>query len=661
MKPVALSMVVAAWLAAGPGAAAPKLALPRMFGSGMVLQRERRVPVWGTATPGASIEVVIAGQRKRTRADRDGSWRVEFDPMPAGGPHSMRVIGPDTLVFDDVLVGDVWLASGQSNMEMPVDGWGKVIDSQVEVAAADFPRLRLLQVEHTVSHQPLGQCTTTGWRACTPESVREFSATGYFFGRMLHRQLGVPIGILQATWGGTVVESWTSARSLRRISELRPQLDAIALRAHEGTAQQARREYQEAMQAWLVTVPAADLGNSADPPWSSPELDDRDWPRMQLPCGWEDAGYPDLDGVMWFRKQVTLPPDWAGQELELHLGRIDDADTTWFDGVPVGHDDVYDRPRQYRIPAAMVSAGTHTIAVRVFDWIGGGGLWGEPWRMKLASSDRDSIPLAGEWAHRVGLDLRDTAPRPQDPDDPNQPTVLSNGMIQPLAPYALRGIIWYQGEANAPRAHQYRKLFPLLIEDWRQRWDRADLPFLFVQLANWQQPQPQPGDSDWAELREAQAMALSRPHTGMVVAIDIGDAADIHPRNKQEVGRRLALVALRDVYGRDVTASGPMWRSLRTERAQLRLRFDHTDSGLSGRGGGPPQGFAVAAADRVFHWAQARIEGDEVVVWSDQVTRPVAARYAWATNPTCDLVNGAGLPAAPFRTDRWPGVTEGRR
>lgn len=654
-------VVAASALAMAPVHANPletHLALPALFGHGMVLQRDRSVPVWGVAAPGAVVTVSIDGRHVSTRAGLDGGWRAHLDAMPAGGPHDLLICAGDSLALHDVLVGDVWIAAGQSNMEMPVDGWARVLNASAEVAAAEHPQLRLLQVDHALAYQPQDDIETRGWRACSPANVAAFSAAAYFFGRDLHRELGVPIGIIQASWGGTEIESWTSAQALQRVPELRESIASAQARAAIGSVADARREYQRTFAAWLATIPAADLGNSARPPWSSPVLDQCDWRPMALPCGWENAGLPDLDGVVWFRKKVELPAAWAGHDLELNLGRIDDADTTYFDGTPVGTGAIYDLPRRYCVPARLVRAGPHVIAVRVFDWIGGGGLWGDGWMMKLALSARDSIALAGEWSYQVGMDLRDVAPRPVDPESPNQPAVLWNGMIAPLIPYAIRGAIWYQGEANTARAHLYRTLFPLLIDDWRQRWGQGDFPFLFVQLSNWQDPRPEPGENDWAELREAQALALSRPNTAMAVAIDIGEAQDIHPRNKQEVGRRLALAALRTAYGLPVTASGPCWHSLSIDGPCIRLHFDHIDGGLATRDGGAPRGFAIAGEDRRFRWADARIEGDDVVVRHDQITNPVAVRYAWSANPVCNLTNSAGLPAAPFRTDDWPGTVD---
>jgi sialate O-acetylesterase len=634
-------------------AGATRLTLSPLFGDHMVLQRDGRVPVWGSAGPGAVVRVTIAGCTKRTTAGADGRWRVDLESLPAGGPHVLQVSGPDTVSFEDVMVGDVWLASGQSNMEMPVDGWGKVLDAEAEAAAADLPGIRLFQVERRVAYAPWAELPGATWERCSPRTVRGFSGTAYFFGRALHRELGVPIGLVHASWGGTEIESWMRPDALAGLPGLAERLAQVEARGREPAADR-RAAYARALAAWQAAIPAADRGTRSAPPWSAPDAADDDWPRMTLPTGWEHAGHADLDGVVWFRRAVEIPAAWAGRELTLHLGRIDDADTTFFDGVAVGHDSVYDRPRVYRIPPDLARPGSHTIAVRVYDWIGGGGLWGDAAMMQLSAGGADAIPLAGEWKYRVSLDLADLPPRPRDPDDPNQPGVLAHGMIAPLVPYALRGVIWYQGESNAGRAEQYRTLFPRMIDDWRRWWRAGDFPFLFVQLAGFMEPPAEPGDHEWADLREAQAAALARPHTGMAVAVDVGDAHDIHPRNKQEVGRRLALAALDVAYGRGAVGAGPRYRTMRAAGSELRVRFDRTGGGLRSRASDGLRGFAIAGRDRLFRWADARIEGDEVVLSSPGVRRPVAARYAWAANPPCDLVGGTGLPAAPFRTDRWP-------
>jgi sialate O-acetylesterase len=418
----------------------------------------------------------------------------------------------------------------------------------------------------------------------------------------------------------------------------------------------------------------ADPGNKGEAAgFADPARDREGWKKMRLPGLLESAGL-DVDGVVWFRREVLIPAAWAGQDLSLSLGAIDDFDTTYFNGERVGATGTetpnsYMAPRRYRVPGRLVRAGANVVAVRVYDRMGGGGFSGGDLSLTPAGGPKqEPLALAGEWDYKpefvvpgARIDFS-TQPQPPGPRNHNNPTVLYNAMIAPLTPFHIRGAVWYQGESNAGRAHQYRTLFPAMINDWRRAWrDEGGFPFYFVQLANWRPARPEPSESDWAELREAQFLTMRRvPRTGMAVAIDIGDPADIHPRNKLDVGLRLARWARRQTYGQRIVPSGPLYVSHGVEGERVRVRFEHA-AGLKTRDGSAPKGFAVAGADRKFVWAEARIEGDAVVVWSPRVPRPVAVRYAWADSPACNLYNGAGLPASPFRTDDWPGVTDGRR
>ncbi len=397
------------------------------------------------------------------------------------------------------------------------------------------------------------------------------------------------------------------------------------------------------------------------PIWNNPDLDLNGWKTMNLPTIWENAGYPNLDGKMWFRKEIHLPASMVGTDLVLHLGPINDIDITWFNGVKIGSLKDANILREYKIPKSIVKPGKNVIAVNVYDIGNNGGIWGYADQMFLESSNGSTISTAGEWLYKIGFDANTLGPKPQEPDNPNRPTVLFNAMLHPLIPYAIKGAIWYQGESNAGRAYQYQTLFPAMIKDWRSQWNQGDFPFLFVQLANFKQLQTEPKDDDWAELREAQLKTLSLSNTGMAVTIDIGDAMDIHPKNKQEVGKRLALSALAKVYGKDITYSGPIYESMKIEENRIRIQFSNIDEGLKIKGSDKLIGFAIAGDDKKFVWANAQIEGNEVVVWDSKIKNPVAVRYAWASNPICNLFNEAGLPASPFRTDNWEGMTYNKK
>ncbi len=635
---------------------AEKVKVHSLFTDNMVLQRDVKVPVWGKAAPGGKVTVLFNGQKHAVTAAADSQWRLHLDPMEAGGPFTLKVFGRDTLRFEDVMVGEVWVCSGQSNMEMPLAGWGQVDNYVREIAAADLPNIRLFQVNHKLSLRPLWDIDAQGWVKCSPKTVPLFSATAYFFGRMLHQELGVPVGLIHSSWGGTVAEAWTSAGALAQLEDFKPLVEEIQQELlNEGDV---KATYEKRLAEWqkLVEEKIA-AARQETPAWQSPDYNDSSWPKMKLPVLWESAGLPNFDGIVWFRKTVVLPENAAELPFSLSLGPIDDQEVTFVNGVQAGSTDGYNKPRQYTLPAGMLRPGKNVIAVQVLDTGGGGGLWGSPEQMTLTSGSL-TFDLSGEWAYQPAVSLRDVPPRPQPPDNPNRPTVLYNAMLSPLMPFAVRGAIWYQGESNAGRAEQYRILFPTLINCWRTAWGLGDFPFLFVQLANFRPATEEPVESDWAELREAQLMTLSLPNTGMAVAIDIGDANDIHPKNKQEVGRRLALNALAKVYGRDIVYSGPIYKAMSFEGDKIRLSFDHTGSGLEARGG-RLTGFTIAGDDKKFVKAQAVIDGNTVLVWSPQLPSPVAVRYAWADNPVCNLYNKEGLPASPFRTDDWPGITHG--
>ena len=633
--------------AAAPADDDPKPFLHGLFSDHMVLQRDVPVPVWGWAEPGQKVNVAFAGKSAEAVAGADGKWTARLGPSPAGGPFTLEVTGPKTATLQDVLVGDVWICSGQSNMEWVVANSDR---PQEEIAAANHPNIRLYTVPKRIAAGPCAQ-VKSDWKVCSPETVGGFSAVGYFFGRDLERELGVPIGLINSSWGGTVAQAWVDAGALAKLDDFRPALAGVAERV--AATQPDRGRFLAESAAWSRKN---DPGQAGPPGWADPGLDDSDWKSMDLPRRWEDGGLPDFDGIAWFRKEVILPDAWAGKALVLDLGPIDDRDATWVNGAEVGRTHFYLPPRQYAVPAGLAKAGRNVIAVSVLDVAGNGGINGKAgdMRLRLAGDDSEApIPLAGAWKYKVAAPLASLPSPPQEArPNPNEVTVLSNGMIAPLVPFALRGAIWYQGESNASNAAQYRRLLPALINDWRDRFGVGRFPFYIVSLANFMNTKPEPAESSWAELREAQYLASQAvPNSAVALAIDIGDAKDIHPRNKQDVGRRLALDALALTYGRPVEYSGPVFQSATAEGNALRLSFDHTGGGLVAKGDGPLKGFAVAGEDGKFAWADAKIDGDAVVVSSPKVEHPRTVRYAWVDNPEANFANKAGLPALPFRSD----------
>jgi len=658
-------------LALAAPAAIAEVSLPSVLSDHMVLQRDQEVRIWGKAAAGENVTVSFAGQQVSAQADADGNWSIRLSALPASSDgRTLTITGSNTIELTDVLVGEVWVASGQSNMEFAVAGSA---NAQQEIADSGNDQIRMWTAERAVSSEPAFDVPGS-WQVASPQTTGGFSAVAYFFARQLQEELDVPVGVMHSSWGGTPVEAWTSRPVLDSIEWAQPILhryrDALE------TYDQRIQEYNDAMSQWeQFRDGPANTGFAAG--YANADFDDSQWQTMALPQRWENAGL-NKDGVVWFRRTVELPDGWAGQALTLSLGPIDDGDTTYINGTRVGELAASTRggwqvPRTYNIPAELVGEGALTLAVRVVDLSGEGGIWGRPEQLSLARADGqgDALSLVGEWRYLLSQEInasnRAVQPRglPFGPDHPHAPAGLFNGMINPILPYTIRGAIWYQGESNASRAQQYRQLFPAMIQDWRARWGQGDFPFLFVQLANYRAATDEVVDDEWAHLRDAQLNTLRTvPNTGMATIIDIGDANDIHPRNKQDVGLRLASWALVHTYEQDdVVASGPIYQpgALTVNAGRATVGFDLFGGELEVRGDGPLRGFTIAGEDQVFHHASARIVNGSVEVWSEDVPNPAAVRYAWENNPTeANLVNEEGLPASPFRTDDWPGPTDGR-
>ena len=644
------------------GAARAEVRLPSIIGDNMVLQQGMKVRIWGKADAGEHVTVSFEKQSINTVADQQGRWQVWLGPLKAGGPSELTIKASNVLTIRNVLVGEVWICSGQSNMEWPLVN---TVNGSEAVAQANYREIRLFTVAHKTSESALDD-VQGHWVVTTPQDAADFSAVGYFFGREIYQHLKVPIGLIDSSWGGTPAEAWTSTDALKSAVELQPILDRYesSLKAPP----ERKEAYERALAQWEQKNLYVDGENKGEAlGYADPATSTADWAKMDLPKQFEAAGLL-IDGVVWFRKVVDVPASWAGKDLVLNLTAIDDYDITYFNGTQIGATgretpDSYMIPRKYSVPGSLVRSGRNVIAVRVFDRAGEGG-FGSAGEMSLRVDGADQISLRGNWDYKVELALEpkhvDWGSRPEmvGASNQNSPSVLYNAMLAPLVPFGIRGAIWYQGESNAARAYQYRTLFPTMIRNWRSAWG-YDFPFLFVQLPNWRARQDLPSESDWAELREAQAMTLREPHTGMAIAIDIG-GDDLHPRNKLDVGRRLAALALANVYGRAIIPSGPLFDRFKIDGNKVRLSFKYAQ-GLKTSDGGPVKGFALAGADRRFVWADARIEGETVVVSSPTILKPVAVRYGWADNPLVNLYNKADLPASPFRTDTWLGVTASQR
>lgn len=681
----AIGTAVTAIMAGNAPSTRADVGLPSVFSDHMVLQRDLPVPVWGTATPGEAVTVRFADRIASTVADAEGRWRVTLDPLAASAEaRTMVVEGRNRLEIEDVLVGEVWICGGQSNMEWTVD---QSSDPAAEKRTANRPTLRLIKAPHVTANRPADDIAAS-WAVCTPETVGRFTAVGYAFGRHLQDELGVPIGLLSLNWGGTRIEPWISNESLMAADLSRDamarQLDSIV--AYESmsegerfdAAEKARLEHARNTANYLDRQLAADSGLQEKV--IATDYDDAGWSTVDLPKTWSetDASLRNFDGGAWYRRTIDVPENWAGRNLLLELGSIDDSDAVWFDGVRVGSSiEAWPQPRRYRVPGAIVKPGPRTVTVFCIDAGGEGGFGGPADAMRIGVIDRMAanparMRLDGEWRWRRGGPHQGRRPSPA-PDRMPAPgtratdySALHNAMIQPFAPYGVRGAIWYQGESNAGEPGRYHRFMPMLVDDWGTVFEREDLPFGIVQLAAFKPFMPdQPVENDWPLLREAQsATAADMPHVGIVVTTDIGDARDIHPRNKREVGRRLAAWALHDHYDREnesyasprVVACSkvdlPEGVDTSVPTRAIRLEVEHAMDGLKTRDGQAPDGFAVQGPSGRWHWADAMIVdgGDAVVVWSETVPDPVAVAYAWQNNPErANLVGGSGLPMDQYR------------
>jgi len=644
------------------------LVLPALISENMVLQQNTNVHIWGNALPGTRINVSASwgGNGKSVTGD-DKVWSVRMPTPGAGGPFTITVAAPDTTItLSNVLVGEVWVCSGQSNMEMPLAGWppnDTVMYSAETIASASVPEIRLFNVQRKVSAEPLTDCTGR-WEVCSPSSVGQFSAAAYFFGKKLHDELNIPVGLIESAWGGTPAEAWMSADILEgsgefvsEIKKLKESLPLIAgyeswLNSHKQILADASGENQ-----WKDLTFSDDVVTAND-------FNDSEWPVMKLPGQFEQVT-GDFDGVVWFRKRIDLPEEMSGRDLTLSLGPIDDMDRTYFNGRLVGSHEVagfWQADRNYVIPGDLARPGANMIAVRVLDNQGGGGIWGKPGSMKITEKDNQSfhVNIDGEWKYQPAAELVGNRFFLFDPSQkdfssvarpaiigPSTPTSLYNGMINPLVNYPVKGAIWYQGEANVGRAEQYAKIFPLLIRNWREAWNNDDLSFYYVQIA----PYVYSGvdSTESAFLREAQEKALQLPKTGMVVTTDVATVMNIHPPFKKEVGERLANLALSNDYGRNTATQGPVFKSAIVEGNSIKVQFDNVDKGLVSTGH-DLTGFELAGKDGKYIKADARITGNEVVVSSPKVPKPVFVRYCWRNGSTASLLNGDGLPALQFRT-----------
>jgi sialate O-acetylesterase len=577
----------------------------------------------------------------------------------AGGPYEISITAGNRITLKDILLGEVWICSGQSNMEWRL---ASAQSAKVEIPASNYPEIRLFTVEKHMAAKPRNKVEGS-WQVCQPESAGNFSAVGYFFGKNIHQELGVPVGLINTSWGGTPSEAWTSKATLKGLKDFDSELEELCSGSSSDLdlAQKEMDSVQKVIKKQQDFYNPGNIGFSEG--WMKPRFKDQEWDRIPVPSEWSKIpAMGQTEGVVWMRTHFVIPEEWLGKTLILELGPVDEMDVTYLNGRKIGASlnmDNWNKNRVYRILGPQVTQVVFTLAIRIVNTHGEGGLFGTPDQLKIypeaqeSMESVDTVLIAGNWKYKVAYEFEKLPPLA----DPHTPTVLYNGMLHPLKNYAIKGAIWYQGESNVGRAMQYRELFPALISDWRSTWKREEFPFYYVQLA----PYKYGTEYTLAELREAQMLTLARTrNTGMAVTMDIGNPDDIHPTNKRDVGRRLSLWALAKDYGREVVYSGPLYKKYQVEGERIRIFFDHTGSGLKS-GSGPLTHFEIAGADQLYVPAIAEIDGETVLVSSPGISAPVAVRYGWTNTSEPNLFNLEGLPASSFCTDNWARVTQGRK
>jgi sialate O-acetylesterase len=630
-----------------------EVTIPNILSSNMVLQREIGTNVWGWAKPGEKISVTFRGESVKTKTDKTGNWKVKIPTGIAGGPFQLVIEGKNKITLDNILVGDVWICSGQSNMEFKLK---QAENSIAEAKKANFPNIRLFTIKQNAAAIPASNVATASWQICTPITAPEFSAVGYFFGKKIHLETGIPIGLISSNWGGTCVETWTSAEAANTDAEMAKWLTGLA----SFDPAKMIAEQKEIYAGYKVELDK--VNNPAyTHPFIAANFDDSQWNNMVLPGLWENhEGYENFDGIVWFRKSFVLPEGFNLNESTLFLDKIDDSDVTWVNGARVGEMyNQYSALREYKIPAGILKIGKNILVSRVEDYTGGGGIYGLASDLHITDGI-NTVALDGTWkATKDPLKVpNNPTGEPSSGLQPNQyPSLLFNGMINPLLNFAIKGAIWYQGEANADALSQalhYENQLKLMITDWRKHWGVGDFPFYQVQLANFRAETQTPQNDVWPYLREAQFNSCQLANVGMACIIDIGNGEDIHPRNKIDVGNRLALNCLKFDFGKDVVWHGPRKSDVKFEGGKAIVTFD-TDQLVVKNKYGYIDGFAVAGVDKVFHYSKASIVSpNSVEVHCDKVSDIEAVRFLWADNPgEINLYNREKLPAEPFRTDKW--------
>ena len=626
-----------------------QIKLPRLIRDSMVLQRDTKVNVWGWAAKDEKVNIKFNGKTYKTKTGADGKWLIVLPATKAGGPYAMDISGSNKITLKDILIGDVWICSGQSNMvhQMNIHD----VKYAKDIAEANYPQIRHFWIPTLTGLEgPKDDLPSGYWKAAIGDDVRPFSAVAYFFAKMIYEKYHVPVGLINASVGGTPIEAWTSEEGLKEFPALQTTIQKNKDTAYVNGLN--RRAF--AGNTNRQPPPVKDKGLTGPKTWYDVTYVSKGWHTINIPGYWENQGVKDLNGVVWYRKEIDIPASMIGKPAKIFLGRIVDADIFYINGKQVGNTTYQYPQRRYTVPADLLKAGKNIFVIKVSNTNGKGGF--VPDKPYCLFAGNDTIDLKGYWQYKVGevYEPRSGGFGGGGINAQNQPAALYNAMIAPVINYAIKGFLWYQGEANTGRAEEYARLQPAQIIDWRNKWKQGDLPFLYVQLPGFMDYNYLPSESQWAALRESQLKSLSVPNTGMAVAIDLGEWNDIHPDNKKDVGERLALIAKKLTYGEsNIVYSGPVYQSAEISSNKITISFSNTGSGLITNDGEALSEFAIAGADKKFVWAKAKIEGDKVIVWSDGLTTPLYVRYAWADNTVNpNFYNREGLPASPFRTDK---------